>query len=123
MILNIRYTQEENFATITHLVENLTGLETEVLRTCKPLYTDENAPAIQALLAAMRQAFPDKDIAVRRMNGATDARHMGAFGVPVAIIGTPGGSVHSDLEWADLDGIDKYTNMLTDFIRNSTNLG
>ena len=123
MILNIRYTQEENFATITHLVENLTGLETEVLRTCKPLYTDENAPAIQALLAAMRQAFPDKDIAVRRMNGATDARHMGAFGVPVAIIGTPGGSVHSDQEWADLDGIDKYTNMLTDFIRDSTNLG
>ena len=118
MIINIRYTDAGRFATITRLVESLTGLETEVTRTCAPLFTDENAPAIQALLGALRQTFPEQNITVQRMNGATDARHMGSFGVPVAIIGTPGGNVHSEQEWADLDGIDKYTAMLTDFLRD-----
>lgn len=120
MTINIRYTNAEDYATITRLVESLTGLETDVTRTCAPLYTDENAPAIQALLAALRQTFPAETITVQRMNGATDARHLSAFGVPVAIIGTPGGNVHSDQEWADLDGIAKYTDMLTGFIRDFT---
>jgi len=118
MTLNIRYTDADQFDAIVEKVRQLTGLKIEECRTCKPMFTDENAPAIQALLAALRQTFPGETISVTRMNGATDARHLSNMGVPVAIIGTPGGNPHNDQEWADIEGIAKYTEMLTDFIKH-----
>jgi len=64
----------------------------------------------------MRVAFPDHKIGTSRMNGATDARHLVKLGIPLGIIGLPGGDAHGPNEWQSLSGIEKYAELLTNFI-------
>ena len=93
MVLNFRYVADEDYQKIIDLV-TATGLEVSVLRTCPPVSNDINAPALQLLQQAFQSvlAHPVRFI---RMCGATDARHLRALNIPVAIIGTEGTGAHS----------------------------
>ena len=117
MTLNIRYTKEEDYEKIVEQAKELTGLE--IVTTphhCQPMYTDEKDPLIQKLMDNMRKAFPDHEIKTSRMNGATDARHLVKMGIPLGIIGLPGGDAHGPNEWQSLSGLEKYAELLTNFI-------
>ena len=50
------------------------------------------------------------------MDGATDARHFVKLGVPVAILGTCGDGMHSSGEWAELQSLRDYADLLTAFL-------
>ena len=117
MTLNIRYTTEEDYEKIIAKAKEVTGLDVETTpHHSQPMYTDENNPLIQKLMDEMRVAFPDHKIGTSRMNGATDARHLVKLGIPLGIIGLPGGDAHGPNEWQSLSGIEKYAELLTNFI-------
>ena len=118
MTINIRYTANEDADTILKLARESTGLDVEVARSCAPLYSDESSPAILNLKDAIQAAFPDRNVVFRRMNGATDARHLGSLNVPVAIIGTLGGGAHSANEWFDIENAKQYIVLLENYILN-----
>ena len=51
------------------------------------------------------------------MCGATDARHLGTMGVPVAMMGIEAGGGHSDRDYANLESIAPTVEILKRFIR------
>ena len=72
---------------------------------------------MQKLKTAMQKKFPDHPIEFFRMHGATDARHFAKNGVPVAILGTEGGGMHSSGEWVSLQSLEDYRSLLEKFIQ------
>ncbi len=115
MIANIRFVEPGSLPRIEAFVREKTGLEAELLSACEPVFCDENAPALVALRTAMAAAF-GREIPMKRMQGATDARHFAGPGAaPVAIIGIEGGACHNDGEWASLVAIQAYATFLADF--------
>lgn len=116
MKLNIRYVNPEDKEKIIEKIRSLSGLE--VLcgdDCCPPVACDPEAPALKELRSAMEKAF-HREIGLTRMCGATDARHFPAD-TPVAVLGIEGEGCHSDGEWADLDCIRDYSEMLAGVIK------
>ena len=70
------------------------------------------------LKADMQKRFPDHKIEFYRMHGATDARHFAELGVPIAILGSEGGGMHSAGEWVSLASLEDCRVLLSDFIRS-----
>lgn len=115
MTINIRFIQDDDKERILEMAKNTTGLEVEISRLCYPLYSSEEEPMLKKMQQAIQDAYPDVKIPFTKMNGATDARHLRSMKVPVAIIGIPGGAAHSEDEWTEIDGIQKYAELLTKF--------
>ena len=96
-VLNIRYTDPARRDAIIEEVRQATGCQVTVQRECPPVYSDESSPELQRLLRTMQECFPEKQVAFHRMNGATDARHIVGWNVPIAISGVD----HRDIHGAD----------------------
>ena len=116
LVVNIRYTAEQDEETILKLARETTGLELTKARSCKPMYSDESSPAVIELKNAIQAAFPDHKVGYTRMNGATDARHLAKLGIPVAVIGFDGGGAHAANEWLDLENSKQYIKLLEDYV-------
>ncbi len=117
MIANIRFVEPGALPRIEAFVREKSGLEAELLSTCEPVFFDEGSPALVALRDAMSASF-GREIPMKRMQGATDARHFAGPGAaPVAMIGIEGGCCHNDGEWASLPSIPAYAGFLADFAR------
>ncbi len=116
MLLNIRYISEEDGQRIPARIREITGLEVISGMTSSPVFVDESHPMMQKLKQAMEIQFPDHPISFCRMDGATDARHFVKLGVPVAILGTCGDGMHSSGEWAELQSLRDYADLLTAFL-------
>ncbi|MBQ3810833.1 MAG: M20/M25/M40 family metallo-hydrolase [Kiritimatiellae bacterium] len=117
MSVNVRYVHPGDEPRIEAFLRETSGLGVELRAACEPVFCDENAPAVAALRAAMAAAF-NREIPMKRMQGATDARHFAGPGAaPVAIIGIEGGACHEEREWASLSSIDAYAGFLADYAR------
>ena len=117
MSVNVRYVHPGDEPRIEAFLRETSGLGVELRAACEPVFCDENAPAVAALRAAMAAAF-GREIPMKRMQGATDARHFAGPGAaPVAIIGIEGGACHEEREWASLSSIDAYAGFLADYAR------
>ena len=116
LTINIRFINEADESKILEMAKKTSGLEVSVYRGCKPLYADESNPALIGLKDSIQAFFPDKKVTYLHMNGATDARHMGGMGIPIAVLGIPGGGAHSATEWASISGIRKYAECLEKYI-------
>jgi succinyl-diaminopimelate desuccinylase len=51
-----------------------------------------------------------------RSFGASDARFFGALGIPVILISSEGGAIHSDHEWINLNNMTKYYEVLKEWV-------
>jgi len=69
-----------------------------------PLDTDPNHPAVQQLAHIVRDVTGRPGHFYREHFG-TDARFYSAKGIPAVCCGPVGAGLHSDLEWADVDGL------------------
>lgn len=116
MVLNIRFIREEEQEDIIRRVRELSGLEVIVNATSAPAFVDETHPLMQKLKTAMQKKFPGHPVEFFRMHGATDARHFAKSGVPIAILGTVGGGMHSSGEWVSLQNLEEYRALLEEFI-------
>ena len=116
MKLNLRYVNPEDKEKIIENIRAISGLEVLYGNDCcPPVACDPEAPALKDLRSAMEKAF-GREIGLTRMCGATDARHFPAD-TPVAVLGIAGEGCHSDGEWADLESIRLYSEMLAGVIK------
>lgn len=115
LVVNIRFTRVDDHQRLVELLAAESGLEVVPQVECQPLAFDPQTPALQELAGHMERHL-GHPIAIERMNGATDARHFAALGVPVAILGVPGRDAHAAAEALDLDALRRYEEMLGDFL-------
>lgn len=114
MVINIRYTADENRWGIMEKVRS-TGLEVQLVEECPPVVSDSNDPILQRLQKITAEVR-NKPCSFVKMNGATDARHLKVLNVPIAIMGIVGGGAHSANEFADLDTIEGLAEIFERFI-------
>lgn len=115
MLINIRYTVDEDYDRILKMVQDLTGLEVEVGETCPPVVSNPDVPAIQALKKAFTIADPAHEVKLSRMCGATDARHLKALGIPIGIIGVVGSGMHGKEEYLEMASVDVFVRILHEY--------
>ena len=114
MTLNIRFTEPGGDQAILERLRALSGLDVHGETDCQPLEAEAGHPLIRRLADAMSLRL-GREIAFPRMNGATDARHFAALGVPVAILGVPGRHAHADAENLDAGMLPVYEEILAEF--------
>ena len=87
----------------------------------RPVITDPANPYVQALHAAMRRTWPDRDIPLTRMSCATDATRYAHLALPTVIFGATGFGAHAKDECVSLASLDAYEAMFTAFLRGLAN--
>ena len=117
MVLNIRYIREEDSKKIAEMIRSV-GLDADIFQMCDPVFVDEKHPLMHDLKKKM-ETFFNREIPFYRMHGATDARHFAQLKVPVAILGTLGGGMHSSGEWLELRNAEDYTALLKEFLEEN----
>ncbi len=115
MTLNIRFTEKSTAAGLLEQLVAASGLDADCLMECPPVAFSPDTPILKSLVEHMKLIF-DRPIEVNRLNGATDARHFVATGVPIGIIGLPGADVHGAGEFIERDALAAYEEMLAGFI-------
>ena len=105
LVLNVRYPDPARREAIVEEVRAATGCQVTIQRECPPVYSDENSPVLQRMLRVMQECFPGKDVKFHRMNGATDARHMVGWKVPIACAGADHRNIHGGDEALRIDAI------------------
>lgn len=118
MVLNIRFIRPGDEEKIIGGIREITGLEVIVNSISAPAFVDESHPLMQKLKAEMQKRFPGHKVEFYRMHGATDARHFAELGIPIAILGSEGGGMHSAGEWVSLASLEDCRVLLSDFIRS-----
>lgn len=116
MHINIRYINATDCEEIIKKIEEITGLEVIISSICSPFFADENDPMVVALKKAMQDMYPEKNITLIRMNGATDARHFAKLSAPIAVIGIDGDGIHTSNESLRLASLDENADLLEQFI-------
>ncbi len=115
MVINFRCISSEMIDDLQKKVPEITGLETEVVEICYPMVSDPDDPELNRLLKLLGEERRN-DPQFQRMNGATDARHLGGLGLPVAIMGLRTSGAHAAVEYLDLTSYQPTLNALQRFI-------
>ena len=113
---SLRYVDLDGCSKAVAFIRKVSGLEVEVLRDGGPVNADASDPLMTRFLDLARQTWTDSALEFHRMDGATDARHFGALGLPVVICGSEAGAPHADGEWIDLAGLDRLRSLLLAFL-------
>ena len=121
MILNFRYLRPEEREELMRKLNEVTGLEVELDRTCPPVFVSEDAPELKVMIDAVEEVIgirPGFD----RMNGATDARWFASTGKPIAIVGIEGSGAHAKVERVKVDAIDLFSKVVKTAAQKLKNL-
>ena len=118
--VSLRYVDLDGCQKAVAFIREVSGLDVEVVRDGGPVNADAADPLMTRFLGLMRQAWKDPALKFHRMDGATDARHFGALGLPVVICGSEAGAPHADGEWIDPAGLDRLRSLLLAFLENSS---
>ncbi len=113
--LNIRYIKPTDYEQILAFVEEKTGFKPAVINNAYPAASDENNREMSLLLQKFQKHFPGRQDGYLKMCGATDARHLQALGIPMAIMGLEGGGAHAAQEYLKIAAIEKFTLSLKEF--------
>ena len=121
MTINVRYTSTEELERFSIMLKEAMGDEKDIAvqipRTCLPVFCDENNPVMQMMMEELRKAVPEAEPQFETMCGATDARHMTGWNVPIAITGVVGNGFHGVDEWVSSKSIAQYIQWLCSVIR------
>ncbi len=119
VIINFRFTEPGGENIILEKLRNaVPNCQIDVLECCVPVKTDPDAPLLKAMLNSMQNAFPERNPDLQRICGATDARHMINWNVPILILGTEGEGCHSKNEWTNLNTLKRYINWLPNALKD-----
>lgn len=120
MTVNVRFTEENGLERERVLLEQLTGLKTELIRGTPAAVSNVDDPEFKRLKDFLAKRRPEKPVSIARTSGANDSRYFPRFGKPMVGVGgiTTHGD-HSDDEWIDLDTIDPHVDFICDFITES----
>ena len=115
--INIRFIDNATPEAIVEEVREVTGLKVERGEVSPCVFFPPDSPAIKTLCEVISESFGGAKVGNRRMNGATDARHLGTLGVPVAVSGIDGNGAHQADESASLSSIKRFADIAAEFAR------
>ncbi len=122
MTFSYRFIDPDGAEKMKAFLEETTGLEVILPKTWRPpVITDPANPYVQALHAAMRRTWPDREIPLTRMSCATDATRYAHLALPTVIFGATGFGAHAKDERVSLASLDAYEAMFTAFLREHAN--
>ena len=122
MQCSYRFIEPDGAEKMKAFLEETTGLEVVLPPTWrKPVITDPSNPYVRSLHAAMRRAWPDREIPLTRMSCATDATRYVHLALPTVIFGATGACAHARDERVSLASLDGYEAMFTSFLTEHSN--
>lgn len=92
-------------------------VQIEELTSGAPVKTDADNPMLRSYLESMEKAV-GRDIAVLGSHGSSDARHFGAYDIPILMSKPNAGGDHGHDEWIDVSSVMKYTEALWNFLED-----
>lgn len=115
LVLNVRVTETTDVPELLRELEAVSGLEIACDFRCPPVAVAASDPVVRRFLSAF-EAGLEHCIRVKKMNGATDARHFVDMGVPIAMFGVPGADPHSSTERMEKAGFERFPAVLADYL-------
>ena len=113
---SLRYVELDGCRKAVEFLRRVSGLEVEVIRDGGPVNADTTDPLMVRFADTMRRIWGVPSLQYGRENGATDARHFGALGLPILMVGSEAGDPHADGEWIDIRGLDRLRALLLEFL-------
>jgi acetylornithine deacetylase/succinyl-diaminopimelate desuccinylase-like protein len=113
-VIDFRSFSEQEIAHCRDQIERLSKehrLEVAILNEGQPLLFDEDAPAVQSFLAALRE-HTGKEVVYTESYGGTDGRYFAKYDIPCIIIEPNGGGRHAPTEWLLAEDLEKYYRLL-----------
>lgn len=114
--LDIRFVAEEA-ETIKKSIRQLLpeGFTFEIMMHESALLTEEKNAFVKLLKETAQQTLR-RDIRLRGAHGSSDARHFARVKCPSVEFGPIGGGIGSDEEWLDIPSLEKYRQILKNFL-------
>lgn len=114
--LDVRYIPEEKDKIIKNIKKILPkGFQLDIITNEPALSTDKNNHFIKLLKKSGKKIIK-KEILLRGAQGSSDARHFVKINCPGVEFGPIGGGIGSDNEWVDIHSLEKYYQILKDFL-------
>ncbi len=115
-LIDIRHIPEEGEAILPKIKNMLPkGFSLEVAAKEPALATPAQNPHVQSLKKEVEK-HTGKQSLILSANGSSDARHFARVGCPAIEFGPKGGGMGSDREWVDIPGLEKYYEILKNFL-------
>lgn len=89
--------------------------EYEIITNEPALRIDQKNPFIRQFKAVAENVLK-RPVIAQELRGATDARYLSPFKIPVIITGPKGGGHHEDGEWVDLESLRKLEEITVRFL-------
>ena len=120
-LLDIRFTEEYKLAHMIGRVEGIVAGRAEAtpLVAGDNFHLDRQSKFCAWLQEAARKHRNGQELPYYRSEGASDARYMAKYDIPVVMTKPTCAGHHSADEWMDLASLEPYTAMLMDFVRKA----
>lgn len=116
MSLDIRYLPGQNPDVIVEQIRNISGGEVRVGLNGIPVATERDNLFITQLKPVLEKHIGEEAVMFGQ-HGAADTQYFSACGIPAIEFGPSGGNWHGDDEFVEYESIEKYKDILVDFIR------
>lgn len=119
MFLDIRYSEKIHKSEIIRTLRRLSRkrkLSFEVTDVVEMLETDPENPYLEKFKDIAKKTIY-KPISIAKASGASDARFFSEHRIPVIIMAPNCGNKHGKDEWVEIKSLEKFYNILTQFIK------
>ncbi|RSD26749.1 M20 family metallopeptidase [Mesobacillus subterraneus] len=116
MSLDIRYLPGQNPDKIVQQIESVTDGEVRISMMGIPVATESDNPFILELKSILEKHIGGEAVMFGQ-HGAADTQYFSAHGIPAIEFGPQGGNWHGDDEFVVLESIEKYKNILVDYVK------
>jgi succinyl-diaminopimelate desuccinylase len=116
--LDMRFIDHDHFERKRKLIETIAikrGLQLETVALVYPAETDLKHPHVAKFIEIAGEISGHK-IGKTRSFGSSDARYFNAIGVPTILIRPSGGGAHSDKEWIDEAELEKFYQVIKQYV-------
>ncbi|QKQ98591.1 M20/M25/M40 family metallo-hydrolase [Candidatus Nanohaloarchaea archaeon] len=118
--VDIRYSNQYPKEEVLRDLEEMGGLEYEVLAEAPMLETSEENSGAQALKTSAEEVSGET-VDFRRENFASDMRFFTEKGVPAVCFGPEGYNLHAEDEYVEVESLEAYCEILKSFLRSELN--
>lgn len=119
MKLDIRYTEKFTYEEIMEKVKMAYSDDCvfDVMIAGDNYHLDLNNAYVKKFMQTIEK-HTGKLVEFTTDHGASDARYFTKYGIPVLMIKPDSGDHHALTEWVSIEGLEKYTQMVSDYIDN-----
>lgn len=118
MGLDIRYIPELD---PTEILDKITeAIDGDVIvKVIEPgVYVTEDQYYVRKLVECIKESIPDEEVIIRGQHGGSDARFFAQLGIPAIEFGPSGDGWHGDDEYVVMNSIEKFEDIVIDFIKS-----